>query len=383
MIITSEGNIPSQYAHSLNVMKMAQGFNDIGEDVTLITYLSLPLIKSRMTFGDVHNLYAVDKKVKIKYLSAFDRNFFINTVGGKKFNINTARYIKRNNPNFAYCRSYLTPYYCVKLGVPTIIETHTTNYENENLKKIYEIANNKNFLGMVTIHENIKAEHIKRGIPEEKILVADDGVDLKLFDIEDDRLFWRERLNLPRNKKIVLYCGSLYKEKGIKDIILTAKKLEIAKDIIFIIVGGHKKQIDEWKQYCLSKKITNIVFTGFVSVSFVPQYLKSADVLIMPYKINLDYSVMDINTTSPIKLFEYMASNRPIVSSNIPVIAKLIKNKESGLLASSNDIDELATLILELLNDGEKAKAISSNAFNLVKNYSWKSRCEKIKEYFI
>lgn len=378
MIITSDGNIPSKFAHSFNIMKMAQGFLDTGQDVTLVSLLSLPIIIEKVKIKDIYSFYGINNKIKIKLLPVFNLDFFKKTIGAIGFNKRAARFIKKNKPDFVYCRSYLTTYYCVESGIPSIIETHTTNYDHPHLKRIYEIANHPYFLGLVTIHENIKKEHIKRGIPEEKIIVLEDGVDLKQFEIDDHLLHWRRNLGLPENKKIVLYCGSLYKEKGIEDILWTAKTLSSNEDILFVIVGGKSEDVQYWKAFNKKNKIDNVTYVGFINNSLVPMYLKSADILIMPYNTKINYGVMDLNSTSPLKLFEYMASRRPIVTSNIPVISKIVKHGENALMAEPNDIDSIAYNVMDLLNNPEKARNISQNAYETVRQHSWRNRCEVI-----
>ena len=188
----------------------------------------------------------------------------------ERFDRSVAEYCKKQNIELAYCRSYRIPYFCVKKGVPTVIETHTTNYRHPDLQKIYTVSKDLNLKGLVTISEEIKKEHIKRGIPEEKVLVLEDGVDLERFKINDNRNFWREKLNLPTNMNVVVYCGHLYKEKGIEDILLTAKKLN-KKNILFVLVGGFAKDISKWKEYCKEQSISNVFFEGFVANTEIPK----------------------------------------------------------------------------------------------------------------
>ena len=263
------------------------------------------------------------------------------------------------------------------MGVPTIIETHTTNYSHPDLQKIYEVSNEPDFKGLVTISEDIKKEHIRRGIPEEKILVLEDGIDLERFKINDDRYFWRKKLGLPINMNLVMYCGHLYEEKGIEHILLTAKKLK-KENILFVLVGGFSKNINKWKEYCKKELITNVSFMDFVNNSEVPKYLKTADVLIMPYNTKVNFEVMDVKTTSPMKLFEYMASNRPIISTDIPAISKVIEQNKSGMLAEPNNIEQLSSCVVELIKNKEKSNMLSINALNEVKKYTWNERCKKI-----
>lgn len=377
IFVTTGGNIPSKFAHSFNVMKMAQGFYKLGNNVKTVIPLSLPLFIRKIKIKDIYSFYGIDKGIKIKYIPVLTFKALKQSSNFENFDRLAAEYCKKQNVDLTYSRGFRIPYYSVKMGVPTIMETHTTNYRNPDLQKIYEVSNNPNFKGLVTISENIKKEHIKRGIPEDKILVLEDGVDLERFNINDDRSFWREKLKLPTNMNLVVYCGHLYKEKGIEDILLTAKKLN-KKNILFALVGGFAKDISKWKEYCKAKFINNVSFVGFVNNSQIPGYLKAADVLIMPYNTKVHFKIMDINTTSPMKLFEYMASKRPIVSTNIPVISKVIKHNKSGLLAKANNIEQLSSYVVELINDSEKSKNLAEKAFDDVKKYTWVNRCKRI-----
>jgi len=377
IIVTTGGDIPSKFAHSFNVMKMAQGFYKLGNNVKIVVPLSFPLLIRKIKIKDVYSFYGIDKGIKIKFIPVFSLKTLKKSNDFAKFDWLAAEYCKKHNVDLAYSRSYRIPYYCVKMGVPTIIETHTTNYSNPELQKIYEVFNDSNFKGLVTISKDIKKEHKKRGIPEEKILVLEDGVDLERFKINNDRFFWRKKLKLPTDKNVVIYCGHLYEEKGIEHILLTARKLS-KKNIRFVLVGGFSKDISKWKKYCKAKLISNVSFEGFVDNSKTPRYLKAADVLIMPYNTEVDFKIMDINTTSPMKLFEYMASKRPIVSSNIPAISKVIEHNKSGLLAEPNNIEQLSSYVAELINDSEKSKKLATKAFADVKKYTWINRCREI-----
>ena len=377
IIVTTGGNVPSKFAHKFNVMKMAQGFYKLGNSVKLVVPLSFPLLIRRIKVKDIYSFYGIDRGIKVKYIPVFSLGGLKQNNDFVKFDYSAAKYCKRYNVDLAYCRSYRIPYYCVKMGVPTIIETHTTNYSHPDLQKIYEVSNEPDFKGLVTISEDIKKEHIRRGIPEEKILVLEDGIDLERFEINDDRYFWRKKLGLPINMNLVVYCGHLYEEKGIEHILLTAKKLN-KENILFVLVGGFSKNINKWKEYCKKELITNVSFIDFVNNSEVPKYLKAADVLIMPYNTKVNFEVMDVKTTSPMKLFEYMASNRPIISTNIPAISKVIEHNKSGMLAEPNNIKQLSNFVTELINSPKKSEELTISAYRKVKNYTWANRCNTI-----
>ena len=152
-------------------------------------------------------------------------------------------------------------------------------------------------------------------------------------------------------------------------------------DVLFLLVGGRLPQISMWKKYASSRGIKNVQFAGFVQNAVVPLYLKAADALIMPYKTDQEIKIMDMSTTSPLKLFEYMASKRPIVSSNVPAISRTITHGVDGLLAKPNDVRELAHFVKVVLEDKKLAENLSNNAYEKAKRYDWKKRCEMILQH--
>jgi glycosyltransferase involved in cell wall biosynthesis len=381
MIITTDGNIPSRFAHSFNVMKMAQGFADAGEDVQLVSLQSLPNLWERIKVRNIRKFYGISKEVKLRFLIVPSFGFFFKRIGIKRYTRKAVAYIQTKKPNFIYCRSYKTVFQAVKIGIPSIIETHTTYFNHPELRKVYSIAHDKSFLGMVTINEALKAGYAKMGVPEEKIVVLEDGVDLALFKNIPEKSNLRKQLRLPDNMKIILYSGSLYKEKGIQQIIDLAQKFSLKREYEFVLVGGTKSQIRDWKNQCDRKKLQNVTFKGFVKNRQVPLFLKAADVLLMPYDTSISYEVMDIHTTSPLKLFEYMASGTPIVSTNIPTISKILTHGVNALLAEPNEIDSLESLIIEACTS-PKSVGLAQRAYQDVEEYQWVTRCKTILETF-
>jgi glycosyltransferase involved in cell wall biosynthesis len=376
--ILTGGSIPTPMAHSFNVMKMAQGFASLGHDVEVVTAASLKISRWRKKISNIYSHYGIRNDIKVTWLSpSFWSYFSGRTSNDPVYCRRAARYSLEQGFNLVYCRSYLIPSYTAKAGIPTFIETHTTNYDIRPLQEIYEVAPLEAFKGLVTIHESIKKEHMIRGVPKEKVLVLQDGVDLERFDIKDDPLFWRDKLGLGANKKYAVYCGHLYPEKGIEVILESAKMLEHNKDLVFLLVGGFEKDRRHWEEYCKQKEISNVQFTGFIENASVPQYLKSADVLLLPYKLDLNYRAMDINTTSPLKLFEYMASKRPIVATRVSTLENILQNGVNAVLADPT-VKDFVKKLEECIEDKRNSEQIALHARDDVQRYTWQCRAEKI-----
>ena len=393
-------HVPTQYAHSINTMKHAQGFFSLGHNVEILCVQRYGELKNKLKIRDIHNYYDISHKIKIKYFIDKSPLFFRDlrrclkdypyaaTNKLRKILPRTedildperkiSEYCKKNDFDLAYCRRTENILrYNISNKIPTIFESHDYKKKiSSDLELVFKLCKNEYFKRIVTIHEMLKKNFMKLGIPEDKILVLEDAVDLEKFDrVRYNKLKIRQILGLPLNKKIVMYCGSLQKGKAIETILTTASKFH--NGTLFFIVGGSIKNKKYWQKRAKKKHIKNIEFLGFQNNNIIPMYLKSADILFMPYDLNEENNIMDYNTTSPLKLFEYMASKNPIISSKISTIEKIVHHKEEALLSEPGTINEIVEFIKILLKDEDLAKKLVTNAYNKVKIYTYIKRCER------
>ena len=395
--IASSGHIPSQWAHSINIVKHANAFLKLGHEIELISVKRFKEDQLLKKISNIYNWYGVDilpikyfKDNSIfyfkekKYLKIILKlaNYFLPEFLKRAFDPEKkiSQYIKLKNFDLCFARTYNVVKYNIENKIPTILETHNSSPKKiKNLKELLNLSQSKYFLGLVTIHDKLKENFLKLGVPKEKLLVLEDAVDLEKFDLVSDNIeINRKKLSIPLNKTIVMYCGSLKAGKGINLILNSAKKLERKNDILFYIIGGDENDINYWKNFN-GINYNNVIFKSFVEGFQVPQYLKSANILFMPYETKNNFnSVMDLETTSPIKLFEYMASKKPIITSNIETIKKVLKNRESGILVDG----KFENVILDLLVDDKLCSKISSQAYQNVKNYTYNKRCTTILNAF-
>ena len=278
--------------------------------------------------------------------------------------------VKEGKYDFAYCRSYRGAIYLVNCNIPTIVEIHSPEIKNSDLKRLLNMGENKAFIAISTISEELKIKFVKFGFPEDKIIVQDDAVDVQKYElVKKTKKEIRTELCLPINKKIITYCGSLRRGKGIFDLLRLAESMSEERDVLFLIVGGPESRKKYFEKLVISKGFKNIVFKGFVENKLVPRYLKSSDCLVMLYNINEERAIMDIETTSPIKLFEYLASKTPFVITDIKV-SKRILGKEHEALVKMGNIDFIKNKVKWLLNNG-----FSQDYFCIAERHTYKKRC--------
>lgn len=377
--VCNDANIPSLYAHSFSLMKTAQGFAALGHQVKVITANSLRATWGRLRFRDLAAHYGLSHGLEITWLPPSPRAYLRSaTQDDPLYAQRAAQLIETEGMDLVYARSYLTPALTALAGIATVAETHTTNYGNPHLARLHQVAGLPAFKALVTIHADIAQEHARRGVPPEKLLVLEDGVDLERFQVENDPAHWKRALGLEPDKHYAVYSGHLYADKGIEVILEAAQALAGHGELEFLLVGGFKEDRRRWESWCAQQGLKNVRFTGFVPNSQVPGYLKAASCLLLPYRLDREHKVMDVHTTSPLKLFEYLAARRPIVATAVPTVAKVLSQGHNALLAAPGDQQGFEQAIFTAIGQPDLAHALSLNAWSTVLPFSWTERCRRI-----
>ncbi len=357
--------IPTPRAQGYAIMKMCSEFSK-AYPVTLF-------VPSRgsLNFGDdPFSFYKLERNFEIKKVSSFDL-LGITKIFGKvfywidvlSFFVISKFTIELNKDDILYTRDFITAIFYPNHKL-SVLELH----DIPKSKFLFNLAIKKYKIFFV-LNKNLKDDLVSMGIPQNKIFISPSGVELKEFDIDIDKNTARSELNLPLDKKIVMYTGHLYEWKGADILAEVAKSMP---DTLFVFVGGVEPELgrfmDTYKDY------KNIVVYPFVERFLVPKYLKSADVLVVP---NSNKEAISVRYTSPLKLFEYMASKRPIVASDLPSMREIL-NDSNCVFAEPMKKDSFSSSINRVLTDEELAKSLSEKAFIDVQEYTWTKRSENI-----
>ncbi|MFQ6049514.1 MAG: glycosyltransferase, partial [Candidatus Paceibacterales bacterium] len=113
---------------------------------------------------------------------------------------------------------------------------------------------------------------------------------------------------------------------------------------------------------------------GYRPHSEIPHWLKAADILVLP---NTAKDQISKYYTSPVKMFEYMASERPIVASDLPSIRDIL-NEENAFFFEPDNPKDLALAIEKLLKDKALAESIATKAHQDVQYYTWSNRAKEV-----
>lgn len=172
------------------------------------------------------------------------------------------------------------------------------------------------------------------------------------------------------------YFGHLYTGRGIDVILdLAARNSEI----LFVICGGNPDQVDNLKRDCVR---SNVLILGHQDYLDARQLMASCDILLMPYQKSVSIGPVGSDTSrwmSPMKMFEYMETGKPIISSNLDVLREILIDSENALLVAPDNLEEWHAALKLLKNNSELAVKIGENARSqLLTEYTWSIRAKKI-----
>jgi len=226
-----------------------------------------------------------------------------------------------------------------------------------------------------------KVEALRRdfGIPAVRIVYWPNGTDVERFGIPFSATEARTKLQLPQDVRIALYSGSLQRWKGVETLVEASQFLP--SGAMVYIVGGSEREMQEFKIPAFAMASAGrqhskfkIQFAGQRPWAEIPVWLKAADVLVLP---NTGAMKVSRHYTSPMKLFEYMASGRPVVASDIPSIREIV-DETMVFFAKPDDPRSFADAIQEVLANPGEVQRRADRARQEVRKYTWEARAQKI-----
>ena len=371
-------DLPGRMAHSIQQMKMCEAFTKQGEDVVYIHGHSFGN-DPKVSWDNVADHYGLEEKFSIKTLrnlqdttDKFSR-LRIMSIGGPiavyLFLETLAGRIGRKD--IIYGREYYSLFFLNEmLTIVPESKQPLVVYEGHNPRDVrFKNRFYRRIDGVVSITQKL-ADYLveKHDLCYNKLLIAPDGADLEPYQGLSKEAA-RKQLDIPLDEEVVMYTGHCYEGKGAGTLVAAARNL----DASIYIVGGFDEDIDRIKTDFGHPE--NVEFTGFVEPSEIPVYQVASDILVAPY------TSASRPWISPLKLFEYMAANRPIAASDRSVLQEVLTHEENALIFNKEDSTDLQNTINRLLRSKSLQQTLSSNASKSIGQYTWDSRARKILDW--
>ncbi|MES2213791.1 MAG: glycosyltransferase family 4 protein [Patescibacteria group bacterium] len=353
--------LPTEKAHGVQIMKSCEAFVLSGATVELIIPdRENPIKKDPFDYYGVERIFSI-RKIKSPSLMRFEKY-----LGALAFRLQVAGFLSRlallrvPKETIVYTRSTEVAWLFSMRGYKTVFEAHVWPETKISLfvrllSKVYLIVCNSG---------GTEEEFKKRGM---NTLAVPNGVDLSMFDIKADPILLREKLGLPQDKKVILYTGHLYAWKGVDVVFKAASLMKDDPHVVFVLVGGTQKDIEKYKNLVQNNALDNVMLLGHKEQKALPEFLRASDALLIP---NIPISIESEKYTSPIKMFEYMASGRPIIASDMPSMREIL-NEKNATLITPGSAEALKAAIHDLRDTGAEARRD-------VENFTWEKRALKI-----
>lgn len=347
--------LPTEKAHGYQIMRVCHELAKRGITVELIVPARANDIQE-----DPFTYYGIEKNFTIRTVSSFDAMHFVLLLGPLASLLAEWSFVhalKVSQDTVIYTREHRTARHFARRGYRVFYNAH--NWKPSRRALLTEAR------GVVCNSRG--TERAVRESTELPTVVAHNAADPNPHAGTDKRAL-RQALGLPEESAIALYAGHLYGWKGIDTIIAAAR---LSPEILFVVVGGTARDVASTQSRV--RNMPNVSLLGHMPRTEIPKYLAAADVLVLPNTARNEESAQ---YTSPLKLFEYMASGTPIVASDLPSVREILSGDTAFLVAPDNPA-ALAEGVVAALADSSRAR----RALEESTKHTWEAHAVAVADF--
>jgi glycosyltransferase involved in cell wall biosynthesis len=216
---------------------------------------------------------------------------------------------------------------------------------------------------IIAINEELCEYVVSIGAPRSRAHVLRAGIDFTQFDLKISGNSTRKKYGLKKQDTILFFMGWLYEFSGLKEVTLQLAKSKDPNLKLLIVGEGdiYLKLQQLQEQYNLRDRL---ILAGRQPYSEIPKFLAAADICLLPAypKEKIMQNIV------PIKMYEYMAMGKPVVSSRLPGVLKEF-GQDNGVVYVERPEDAVGKA-LEIM-DNNNLERLGRKARSYVEKYSW------------
>lgn len=398
LLYVSNARIPSPMAHGLQIVQNCEAFADAGAQVTLWCANRKTPASEGASPADAYRFYGVKQNFTLKRLPTLDLPAMFPRAGkltAPLFYVQVITFalaallrllFMRPKPDMIYSRD---PLVLLMLSLITpreklAYEAHRFNQpgrgrwlQKQMLKRVGHIIAITPPLAERL--DALQANHTRKA----RLMVAHDGIRAGRFAHVTPQAEARAQVGIPPDAFIMGYVGRLKTmgmDKGIDTLIDALARLPHEAGVSLALVGGPDDVAAQYRQRWLALGLpeSRFVYAGQVDAARVPLYLNAFDVCAMPFPFNEHYAYY----MSPIKLFEYMASGRALIATDLPSIADVVQHEVNALVITPESAEALAAAILRLREDSAlRVRLADAARARVMDAYTWGARAQQIMAF--
>jgi glycosyltransferase involved in cell wall biosynthesis len=220
-------------------------------------------------------------------------------------------------------------------------------------------------------------------VPGEKLEIVPAGVDTDIFR-PNPNAGTRVRKSLGMwDGAVIGYVGTFQQWHGVNDLLKAVQYLNSGTKVLEVLLVG--PYFSEAMKLSESLGLAESVhFTGPVPYSSVPDYINACDVLCAPYNPALSELRSKGGIGAPLKVLEYMACEKPVITTRVPPIPEAVEDGSTGFLIRPGDVDALGGGIRALVEDPRRARAMGKEGrMAVASRYSWNALAQTIERTLV
>lgn len=369
IFMVSASRVPSLTANSMQVMKAAQATAQCGHDVTLI----LPG-QEAVDFDRLADHYGLQTRFAIQR-SASRRAW-----RGYDLAWKAVKEARRQKADLLYTWMPQAAELALWQKLPVVLEMHdlpSGRLGPSVFRQFWKLPGRKRMTCITrALLERLVVKYDLHPAQGEAV-VNPNGVDLERYQDLPEPEQARADLGLPQ-VFTAGYSGHFYPGRGMDLMLSLARANPQAQ---FMWMGGRPEAVEEWRLRLSAERIANVTLTGFINNRVLPRWQSAADVLLMPYERRIAGSSGGDSAAiaSPMKMFEYMACGRAIITSDLPVIRE-VQNEGNAVFCPPDDPGAWQEALARLQADTDLRQRLAGQARLDAAGYTWEKRQERILE---
>ena len=359
--------MPTGKAHGIHVAKTAEALIEAGNSVTLV------IPSRRKSAETIQSFYGLRVSVPTMELGSF---YFKNPapiryrLNALIFAVSYTRFFRRRTKDTDAVIYTVDIDKWSSIGLPFTNLPYFSEIHGAEKKSFIQHAVFKRIRGIIATTGITANELIQTfALDTSKVCVEPNGTDTYEGGAVTKQEA-RKRLGLKADRPLVLYVGRVIGWKGI-DILPTVA--EILPDATIGFLGATKEEYEG----LLGISGGKMTFHGSVPHTEVPLWIQASDACLVMGTFKNRYSSY---YSSPMKVFEYMQMERPVIASKTPVFEDLF-SEDTVTFFEPDNAESLAHTISSLLADKKRQEEISFKGKEYAREHSWRKRGERISHF--
>jgi len=367
--------LPTERVHGRQVAEVCRALHVLGHGVEVVSPF-----RTESEGLDFTSYYGLPDDVSLTRLGAKDPmaskwlpEFFGFILLNFRFRSLLRDFLKTAQTDALYTRSPVL--------LPTLLDS-----KKPVLLELHSIPGSPSFISLanrctlvVALTTPMRETLIRMGLDASKVIVEGDAVNRAVFGDLPERMSARKEFGIAPDAFVAGYAGQLESmglSKGIPELI---GALETLPDVTGLIAGGPNESRKKFEATVSPDARSRIRFTGILTQDRVRDAYAASDVLIYPAPAS-DHPFYN-RDTSPMKIFEYMASGIPMVCADLPPVRDVV-DPSVALLVPPGDPRALADAILRIMKEPEEAKKRADAAKQRMLSHTWDMRMMRVMDAF-